>query len=75
MQHFTIAYGGFQILSFQNSLLILYLMEKYIFNSSVHQTLATTYENCCFILCFFLLARFLKDSACRYTLSRKCGGF
>ena len=46
MQHSTHAYGGFQILNFENSLLILSLTKKYVFNSSVHQTLATTYEKC-----------------------------
>ena len=46
MQQSTTAHGGFQILSFKNSLLILYVMKKYDFNSSVYETLATTYENC-----------------------------
>ena len=45
MQQSTAAHGGFQILSFGNSLLILYLMKKYDFNSSVYETLATTCEN------------------------------
>ena len=44
MQHSTNAYGGFQILSFQNSLLIPCLMRKYIVNFRVHQTLVTTCE-------------------------------
>ena len=46
MQLSTNAYRDFQILSFQNSLLILYLMETYVFNSNMHQTLTTTSENC-----------------------------
>ena len=45
MQQSTAVHGGFQILSFGNSLLILYFMEKYDFNSSVYGTLATTCEN------------------------------
>ena len=45
MQQSAAAHGGFQILSFGNSLLILYLMKKYDFNSSVYETLATTCEN------------------------------
>ena len=44
MQQSTATHGGFQILSFKNSLLIFYLMKKYDFNSSVYETLATTYE-------------------------------
>ena len=46
MQQSIDAYGSFHILSFENSLLILYLMEIYVFNFNVHQTIATTYENC-----------------------------
>ena len=46
MQQSIAAHGGFQILSFKNSLLILYLMKKYDFDFSVYETLATTYENC-----------------------------
>ena len=42
----TCACGDFQILIFQNSLLILCSMKKYVFNSSVHQTLAIACENC-----------------------------
>ena len=46
MQQSIVAHRGFQILNFRNSLLILYLIKKYDFNSSVYETLATTYENC-----------------------------
>ena len=46
MQQSTVAHVGFHILSFENSLLILYLMKKYDFNSSVYETLVYTYENC-----------------------------
>ena len=46
MQHPTHAHGGFQLLSSQNSLLILSLIEKHVFNSNVHQTSGTTSENC-----------------------------
>ena len=46
MQQSTGAHRGFQILSFENSLLILYLMKKYDFNFSVYETLTTTNENC-----------------------------
>ena len=52
MQQSTAAYRGFQILSFENSLLILYLMKKYDFNSSVYKTLATTNENCLYYSLF-----------------------
>ena len=45
MQHSTHTHGGFVNLSFVNSLVVLYLMEKYVFNSNVHETLATTCEN------------------------------
>ena len=46
MQQSTAVHEGFQILSFGNSLLNLYLMKKYDFNSSVYETLATsTCEN------------------------------
>ena len=43
--HSIDVHGGFHILSFGNSLIILCLMEKYVFNSTVHQTLATTCKN------------------------------
>ena len=46
MQHPICAHRGFLILSFQKLLLILCLMEQYVFYSSVHLTLATTCENC-----------------------------
>ena len=46
MPHPTCAYGGFQILRFQNLLLIHFIIKKIDFNSSVHQTLATMIENC-----------------------------
>ena len=42
MQHSTDAHGRFQIFSFENLLLILYLIEKYVFTFNVHQSLATT---------------------------------
>ena len=46
MQQSIDAHGGFQMLSFENSLLILHLKEKYVFNFNVYETLATTYESC-----------------------------
>ena len=46
MQQSIVAHRGFQILSFENSLLILYLMKKYDFDSCVYETIATTNENC-----------------------------
>ena len=49
----TVAHRSFQILSFENSLLILFLMKKYDFNSSVYETLATTNENCLYYSLFF----------------------
>ena len=54
MQQSTDVHGGFQILSFENSLLFLPLMKKYVFNSSVYETLATTYENCLYYSMLFL---------------------
>ena len=53
MQQPTTAHRGFHILSFENSLLIFYLIKKYDFNSSVYETLATTYENCLHYTLFF----------------------
>ena len=55
IQHPICVHRGFQILNFQNSLLILYLMEKYVFNSTMHQILATIYENCFALLCAFVI--------------------
>ena len=56
IQHSTNIHGDFLILNFQNSLLILCLMEKYVFNSNVHQTLATTCKT------YFLYSMLLPSS-------------
>ena len=64
MQQSIVAYGGFQILSFENSLLILYLMKKYVFNSSVYEL---PMKIVCIILCFSHLVRILKGGAHGYT--------
>ena len=54
MQLSSDAHRGFQILSFENSLLFLLLMEKYVFNCSVYEILATKYENCLYYSTLFL---------------------
>ena len=72
MQESIDVHGDFQILSFENSLLILYLLKKYVFNFSVYEILGITYENCCIILCWFHLVRSLKGGAHRYTSHIPC---